>query len=530
MEKPSAQLQELIVSIWKKNLRVHDVSKDLENNPEVKKYLNDIVQSDEWFINIRTALTLCAKGIYEKQYCLNCKKELSAKDAIHGKKYCSCKCNCSSCDTKAKINKTNLEKYGTIFPNQNEQIKSKRKTTNIKKYGVSSFSKTQEFHEKFKQACLKKYGVENVFQNDEIIRKANIKRKQKIGCDYTFQRHEVQLNIIRKRQNIAYSNIVNKIKSYAIPLFTEKEYHGHQNHEVYTWKCKHCNNEFESEIYYEHYINGQKINCVPVCPFCFPFKNFRSKAECALKQFLQSLYDGTIQINNRHVLKNHLELDLYIPELKIAFEFDGVYWHDIDNLNKHKNNECTTYHLIKTEKCEELNIHLIHIFENEWIFKYNQLSWFIKERIASNLFMNIKNEIYHIQKITKHEYFQFMKQNAIVYEDDIDESYGMILNNTLIFACGINHINFNNKSCYNISGFSSKIDCNFNGMIPILFTYLKTLFNNILITLDRRFYDKQFIFCNQLNLIHTSSPAIRAIQFNDKTYHLYDCGNLICSL
>ena len=68
-----------------KNLRVHDVSKDLENNPEVKKYLNDIVQSDEWFINIRTALTLCAKGIYEKQYCLNCKKELSAKDAIHGK-------------------------------------------------------------------------------------------------------------------------------------------------------------------------------------------------------------------------------------------------------------------------------------------------------------------------------------------------------------------------------------------------------------------------------------------------------------
>ena len=52
MEKPSAQLQELIVSIWKKNLRVHDVSKDLENNPEVKKYLNDIVQSDEWFISV----------------------------------------------------------------------------------------------------------------------------------------------------------------------------------------------------------------------------------------------------------------------------------------------------------------------------------------------------------------------------------------------------------------------------------------------------------------------------------------------
>lgn len=156
MEKPSAHLQELIVSIWQKNLRVHDISKDLEKYPEVKEYLNSLLQSDEWFINIRTALTLCAKGIYEKQYCLNCKKELPAKKVIQGKKYCSCKCNCSSYDTKAKINKTNLEKYGTVFPNQNEQIKSKRKTTNIKKYGVSSFSQTKEFHEKFKQTCLKK--------------------------------------------------------------------------------------------------------------------------------------------------------------------------------------------------------------------------------------------------------------------------------------------------------------------------------------------------------------------------------------
>ena len=102
MEKPSAHLQELIVSIWQKNLRVHDVSKDLEKYPEVKEYLSKLLQSDEWFTNIRTTLTLCAKHIYEKQYCLNCKKELPAKKVIQGKKYCSCKCNCSSKEQKEK--------------------------------------------------------------------------------------------------------------------------------------------------------------------------------------------------------------------------------------------------------------------------------------------------------------------------------------------------------------------------------------------------------------------------------------------
>ena len=395
MEKPSAHLQELIVSIWQKNLRVHDVSKDLEKYPEVKEYLSKLLQSDEWFTNIRTTLTLCAKHIYEKQYCLNCKKELPAKKVIQGKKYCSCKCNCSSKEQKEKTIQTNLERYGVKFANQNENIKNKRKNTNIKKYGVNSFSQTKEFHEKFKQTCLEKYSVENVFQNEEIKNKANLKRKQIIGHDYTFQRLDIQSKIIHKREQQAYYNIVNKIQKHAIPLFNENEYHGHQNHEVYKWKCTHCDKEFESELYNNQYVFEKVFNSIPICPYCFPFSHIRSQIEFSLKFFIQTIYHGKIQSNNRKILKNSLELDIYLPELKFAFELDGVYWHDIDKLNKYRNTDSSIYHLRKTEMCENLNVSLIHIFENEWRNKKEQLCWFIKENILLNQFKCIKVEKYN---------------------------------------------------------------------------------------------------------------------------------------
>ena len=40
------------------------------------------------------------------------------------------------------------------------------------------------------------------------------------------------------------------------------------------------------------------------------------------------------------------EIDFYLPEYKIGFELDGLYWHS--EQQKPKN-----YHLDKTEKCEE---------------------------------------------------------------------------------------------------------------------------------------------------------------------------------
>lgn len=63
--------------------------------------------------------------------------------------------------------------------------------------------------------------------------------------------------------------------------------------------------------------------------------------------------------NNRSII-HPFELDLYIPDKYIAIEFCGLYWHS--EMYKHKH-----YHSDKLKKCNDKDIRLITIFEDEWI-------------------------------------------------------------------------------------------------------------------------------------------------------------------
>jgi hypothetical protein len=64
------------------------------------------------------------------------------------------------------------------------------------------------------------------------------------------------------------------------------------------------------------------------------------------------------EVNNRSTLKNKRELDILIPEHKIAIEYNGVYWHQESTVGK-------DYHLMKTNEANELGLELIHVFEHQ---------------------------------------------------------------------------------------------------------------------------------------------------------------------
>ena len=53
------------------------------------------------------------------------------------------------------------------------------------------------------------------------------------------------------------------------------------------------------------------------------------------------------------------ELDIVINEQKLAIEFNGSYWHDVNHV-------FPDYHLNKVIKCNQLGYRLIHIWEDEW--------------------------------------------------------------------------------------------------------------------------------------------------------------------
>ena len=63
--------------------------------------------------------------------------------------------------------------------------------------------------------------------------------------------------------------------------------------------------------------------------------------------------------SNRKVISGY-ELDLYYPEQRIAVEFNGNFWHSSVKKDKY-------YHQRKTILAGKQGIHLIHIFEYEWL-------------------------------------------------------------------------------------------------------------------------------------------------------------------
>lgn len=135
---------------------------------------------------------------------------------------------------------------------------------------------------------------------------------------------------------------------------------------------------------------------------------YRSKSEKEIEDFVKSL-GVNVNVCDKKQLKG-VELDLYLPDYKIAIEYNGLYWHS-EKRGKHKN-----YHIDKTLKCLEKNIQLIHIFSDEWLTKKN----IVKNRLVNLLGKNT-TKIFarncEIVKITNKEKSDFLNLHHLQGND-----------------------------------------------------------------------------------------------------------------
>jgi transposase len=94
-----------------------------------------------------------------------------------------------------------------------------------------------------------------------------------------------------------------------------------------------------------------------------------SKEENTLYEYVQSIYGGNIIQSNRSVL-NGKELDIYLPDYKLAIEYNGLYSHQH---RPSESKECLikgkSYHLNKTLMCEKQGIQLLQFYSDEWLLQ-----------------------------------------------------------------------------------------------------------------------------------------------------------------
>lgn len=158
------------------------------------------------------------------------------------------------------------------------------------------------------------------------------------------------------------------------------------------------------------------------CPKC---NHIISKAEIEIAEYVRSLYDGEVITNCRNMLTEHKELDIYIPSLKVAFEYDGMIWHS-DRYRVDAN-----YHLKKTEECANKDIKLYHIFEYEWINRQEIVKDKIKHIIGVNYNGYNHNGDYKIIKINEEEAKEFNERYNLQGHIISSLYIGMYCNNEL---------------------------------------------------------------------------------------------------
>lgn len=153
---------------------------------------------------------------------------------------------------------------------------------------------------------------------------------------------------------------------------------------------------------------------------CICFSSSKSSQEKELVKYIKSIYKGDVIENDRKILHGK-ELDVYIPEKKIAFEYDGCHWHN--NVNNY----------FKYEECAKKGIRLYHIAESDWLSDNES----VKEIIAHifGAYTKVDSSLCSISEMSAQEYEGFCSKNGISKGHmEKDVMIGMRLDGTVICA------------------------------------------------------------------------------------------------
>lgn len=309
---------------------------------------------------------------------------------------------------KEKVRITNLKKWGYEVASKSEDVKEKMYMTNIERWGFKSPSMNDSIKEKVKYSFLDKYNVVNIMYSEEFRKKFNI------------------------------SN--------------EFGYISYIGNRFYKFNCDECKSDYD--IDYDNYYK-RKLRNVSTCTKCFPILENSSIKEIELRNFINSIYDGNI-INS---YRDGLEIDIYLPEINLGFEFNGIYWHSDDKLDKN-------YHLNKLNYFKDKGIRIINIWEDDWDYKRD----IVKSQIRNLLLLSSEKlwarKCVVKQVIDKNIIRNFLNDNHIQGYIRSSIKIGLYYNNELVSLMTFDNSEGRKRmeeGGWNLSRFCSKLNINVIG-------------------------------------------------------------------
>lgn len=289
--------------------------------------------------------------------------------------------------------------------------------------------------------------------------------------------------------------------------FSDKAKKVHEDRYLYD-KVKYVTNKDKVKITCkEHGVFEQRPDKHLVgegCPVCSAHFT-KSKAEKRLSEYVSQLVPDEKVISGDRELIYPNELDVFIPNKKLAIEYNGLHWHSDLNIKD-------SYHLDKTEKCLDRGTRLVHLFEDEWADK----KCIVKSRIV-NLLGTTKNKIYarkcEIREVCTPAAMTFLDSNHLQGRLGATIKLGLYYNNSLVSLMTFGKLRkslgqSHKEGHYELLRFCNVLNTSVVGGASKLLKYFENVWSpcRIISYADRRWSEGDLYYQLGFELVRKSAP------------------------
>lgn len=273
-------------------------------------------------------------------------------------------------ETRQKSKETSVARYGWPYPTKSLVVQQKTRLTNLERYGYESQFQVPEVQQKAKDAVFAKYGCHNVFQDPGVRRKIGETNLERYGFEFSSQCPEIKEKIrATSEERYGFACTLQSPDVHAKTICTNLTKYGVENVwqspdirakicatnlERYGFECSMHNTDVQQKAWNTRLAN--------------PNKYMHSAAELEILHWVRQYYPEA-----KSSAKGGRQIDILVPELNLAIEYNGLWWHsEMCSLRKGKD-----YHITKQNILKEHGIRTIFIWEHEWRDRQEQVKNFL---------------------------------------------------------------------------------------------------------------------------------------------------------
>lgn len=118
------------------------------------------------------------------------------------------------------------------------------------------------------------------------------------------------------------------------------------------------------------------------------FRRNKSVEQDNLYKEIVKMFSGIDIFEEVRFGENNKCVDIYIPELKLAIDYNGDYWHSDSVLKNNSNTTAFFHHKERVETLKDEGVKLIYIWGSDWTKKRNEVINALKNRDWENELLN----------------------------------------------------------------------------------------------------------------------------------------------